>query len=522
MPKIAPARLSIALYTLTQFGVACAPANRNTSPSVAHGKESVANDPSDWGACQNIVVPAGVVIGKQHLLQSPSVAPRCLPSGAALSRTLNLLQTSTPYRRHRVRILYYGQSITRDAGNAPEEWYRKVTKWLEHRYPNADIETQMLAVGGFDAKAMQGPSRMDLPAFYPDLILWQNYGKYPDKADTLQWWRENTTAEIGIHNWHCGGLEKQLNSNKSIERMAYVYIPDLAKRFGAELIDLRTPWRKRWNEQNTESKQLTSDGVHLGPVGSQWYAEFNEAYLNHDPKVPVDPLQMVKTLVVGRDVQWNGKTLTVPFQGNRIEVLAQPGTNSPFATAVIRIDGKKPSQFAEAYVFSRPNDAVDHDWPWQTASPSAIDSAAPRLLEDWTLTIESIDYPNKRSAVACTFSVSGSLTQKDGVGSCDRRFVSNSGRVVIDPSAWAHLWDAKHANAKTTLSRGAQFHWKVLPLHSDTYPTVNSNPTDPAHEHWTLLASGISNTNHTLTLTATGDMAPPIAEVRVYRPPLGR
>jgi len=397
-----------------------------------------------------------------------------------------------------------------------------VTKWLVHRYPHADIETQMLAVGGFDAKAMQGPSRMDLPTFYPDLILWQNYGKYPDKADTLQWWRENTTAEIGLHNWHCGGSEKQLNSNKPTERMAYIYIPDLAKRFGAELIDLRTPWRKRWNEQNTESKQLTSDGVHLGPVGSQWYAEFNIAYLNHDPKVPVDPLQMVKTLVVGKDVQWNGNTLRVQFQGNRIEVLAPPAAKIPAGAAVVRIDGKKPSQFAETYVFSRPNGAVDHDWPWQTSAPTLIESVATRLLEDWTLTIESIVYPKKRSAVACTFSVFGSLSQEDGVGSCDKRFVSNSGRVVIEPSAWAHLWDAKYVNSKTTLSGGAKFHWKVLPLHSDTYPSVTSNPTDPAREHWTILASGLSNTDHTLELTTTLDAPPPIAEVRVYRPPLGR
>ena len=49
-------------------------------------------------------------------------------------------------------------------------------------------------VGGFGAKEMQGPSRMDLPAFYPDLILWQKYGGYLDMDETLRSWRTHFTG----------------------------------------------------------------------------------------------------------------------------------------------------------------------------------------------------------------------------------------------------------------------------------------------------------------------------------------
>ena len=524
MSQPVPRWIVIAICTLAPLSITCATANRGPGATVTHTTHThgIAVDPSPRDSCQNIVVPPDVVLGAQPLLKTPVVAPRCLPAGAGVSRTLNLLQSSTPQRRHRVRILYYGQSITRDGFNAPNEWFRNVTKWLQEKYPNADIETQMLAVGGFDAKAMQGPSRMDLPAFYPDLILWQNYGQYPDMDETLTWWRTHTTAEIGIHNWHCGGSEKQLNSNKRIERMAYIYIPDLAGRFGAELIDLRTPWRKRRNERNTPQKQLTNDEVHLGPVGSQWYAEFNEDHLTYDPKVQVDPLNTVRTFVVGKDVEWNSKTLKLSFQGNRIEVLAQAASTSAAAMADVRIDGKRPSAFANAYVFSRPNADIDHDWPWQTSAPAAIDIATTPLLEDWTLTIHSIVYPKKRFNVACTFSVSGSLSHEDGNGSCEKDFVSKSGRVVIPSSAWTHLWDAKNVNSKKTLVVGDKFRWKVMPLHSDTYPTATKVTTDPTREHWTLLASGLPNGNHTLELTTTGSIQPRITEIRVYRPPLGR
>jgi hypothetical protein len=523
MPQPLHPWIKIALCTLASLSLVCAPSNRGPKAMVPNTNqtEALTVDPVAWGTCQTLVVPAGVVVGKQPLVKTPAVAPRCLPAGSALSRTLQLLQSSTPQRRHRVRILYYGQSITRDGFNAPNEWFRSVTNWLQAKYPYADIETQMLAVGGFDAKAMQGPSRMDLPAFYPDLILWQNYGKYPDMDQTLTWWRTHTSAEIGIHNWHCGGSERKVNSDKNVERMAYIYIPDLANRFGAELIDLRTPWRKRWNEEDTDRKQLTIDEVHLGTVGSQWYAEFTEAYLTYDPKVPVDPLKMVQTLIVGKDVQWNGKTLKFSFQGNRIEVLAKAEASAT-DTAEVRIDNKKPSEFASAYVFSRPNGDVDRDWPWKTSAPAAVDTAATPLLEDWTLTIQSIEYPQKRASVACAYSVAGMLSGQDGTGTCESDFVSKSGRVVIPATAWAHLWDAKNVNSKKTLAIGDTFKWKALPLHTDRYPVTNSEKRDPTREHWTLLASGIPNGKHTLELTATGDHAPQIAEIRVYRPPLGR
>ena len=39
------------------------------------------------------------------------VAPS-IPYGSRISRTMRLLATSTPEHKHRVRILFYGQSIT--------------------------------------------------------------------------------------------------------------------------------------------------------------------------------------------------------------------------------------------------------------------------------------------------------------------------------------------------------------------------------------------------------------------------
>ena len=45
---------------------------------------------------------------------------------ARLIRSLTLLASSTPQRRHRVRVLFYGQSITE------QDWWKSVAPWPEN------------------------------------------------------------------------------------------------------------------------------------------------------------------------------------------------------------------------------------------------------------------------------------------------------------------------------------------------------------------------------------------------------
>lgn len=478
-------------------------------------------DTSSWGPCQNVVVPPGVTInpnGGAPLLTMPTVANKCLPDGAAISRTMALLATSKPNERHRVRILYYGQSITRDGNNTGNEWFKKVTDTLRTRYPNADIETDMLAVGGFGALEMQGPSKMDFPAFYPDLVIWQNYGGHLDMDPLVQYWRRSTTAELALQNWHPKGTDKVLSTTNGEERMSYIYIPDLAKRLGGTLVDVRTPWRARWMSMNTPVSDLVAaDNVHLATVGSAWMAEFTLAALTYNEKTVVDPLKMVRTYKVGTEVQWNGGKLTLPFEGNRVEILAAPGTTTAAGAADVTIDGMSPSSLASAYVHGRPNGTTDGDWPWKTGSPSVIEAKSKVVVEDWTLTINQINYG---SPLTCTYSVVGSVTGADGTGKCESNFTSTSGRVYIPTVAWKHLPSARTDNYKVTVKAGDTYKWSVKALHSDKYPPAALTATDGNKEYWTLIVSNIVNGKHTLQLTANGASPPQIAAIRVYRPPL--
>src|SRR5208283_3669340 len=90
--------------------------------------------------------------------------------GANIQRTMTLLATSTPEHRNKVRIVFYGQSITE------QDWSKRVADDLRQRFPNADLDIQNRAIGGFAAQILIRPAEHDLYPFYPDLLIFHVYG----------------------------------------------------------------------------------------------------------------------------------------------------------------------------------------------------------------------------------------------------------------------------------------------------------------------------------------------------------
>ena len=85
--------------------------------------------------------------------------------GANIQRTMTLLATSTPQKRNRVRVLFYGQSVTRNP------WWKDVEAYLRKAYPHADLEVANLAIGGYSAPTLIHTAEYDLYPFYPDLMI---------------------------------------------------------------------------------------------------------------------------------------------------------------------------------------------------------------------------------------------------------------------------------------------------------------------------------------------------------------
>jgi hypothetical protein len=112
------------------------------------------------------------------------------------------------------------------------------------------------------------------------------------------------------------------------------------------------------------------------------------------------------------------------------------------------------------------------------------------------------------------FKVEGSKTGPDGEGTIRERFISKSGRVVIEPDDWN--LDYAQKVFRRPIPSGFQIRWQVVPHFVDEF--VSSGVKNPAVETTVTLAQGFPSGKHRLEITGGPDT--PIAAIRVYRPPL--
>ena len=271
--------------------------------------------------------------------------------GKNIQRTMRLLATSTAGQRNTVRILFYGQSITE------QKWAKLVEDDLRRRFPHANLVIENRALGGFASQMLVKTAETDLYPFQPDLLIFHVYGSHDKYEDIIRRTRERTTAEILMQNDHVtkpADLTEETDAAKLPPAgkhwdafMNHNWLPSLAKKYGAELCDQRALWKAYLTENKLEPKALLRDSVHLNAHGEWLMAECVKAYLRYDPKLGPSPAEdSVKTYEVGKDVKWSEGKLRLEFEGSRVEVICKAGTAAPVA---VRIDGRKPSEFAELY-----------------------------------------------------------------------------------------------------------------------------------------------------------------------------
>ena len=432
--------------------------------------------------------------------------------GQGIQRTMALLADSTPQHRNTVRILFYGQSITEGA------WWKIVAEDLHRRFPDADLHIENRALGGFSAQRLVKTAESDLCSFAPDLMIFHVYGAHDDYEKIIRRARSRTTTEILVQTDH---LTKDEDLNEETDPakirlagamwnsfMNYVHLPTVARRYGCALLDQRDLWKQYLRDNDVRAPQLLRDGVHPNDWGNYLMAEFVKAYLVRRDEVPIDPMNCdtVRTLQIGRDVQWQNGTLTLQFEGNRIDAIARNVNDArQFAPAATLIDGQKPSQHPELYGFTRALATPGGKWPVILK----IGSEKPLMVEDWTLHVT-------KAGEHFNFTLSGSQTGAEGSGRSDQRFMSGSGRVVIE----AADWDVEYALALPGIKpvpNEFTVNWKVVPHFADNF--VATNAKDTSVESVVTLAQGLKAGAHTLQISGSPDT--PIAALRVYRPPFG-
>ena len=431
--------------------------------------------------------------------------------GAGIQRTMTLLATSTPEHRHPVRILFYGQSITK------QDWWLEVAKDLKKRFPYADLTIENRAIGGFDSSLLIRPAEHDLYPFYPDLLIFHVYGDEQKYESIIANIRRRTTSEIALHSDHVTWLptmpflddKEKRNSYEWHNQHSTQWLPAIAKKYGCELLEIREPWKQYIRDNWLKPKDLLSDNIHLNDRGNFLLGSLVKRQMQYNPKFPNNLWKdLVKTYAVGKDVKWKNGKLVLEFEGNRVDVIAAKSSDNKSHQARILIDGKKPSQFPELYTSTRPSNGIGVDWP----AIIQISWEKPLIVEDWTARITEIN----ADALQFKFEIIGSKTGFDGSGVSDQKFVSNSGRVVIEPENW-WLKNAFEFSGKS-IPKGFEIKWQILPMLVDKYVTPKIE--DSTKEYFTTLAQNLSNSKHQLEIIPDKNGILPIQKIRVYRPPL--
>ena len=438
--------------------------------------------------------------------QTPFPVPKYLGDpatrGLGIQRTMTLLATSTARHRNTVRILFYGQSITE------QDWWKRVADDLKQRFPNANLIIENRALGGFASQLLVKTAETDLYPFYPDLMIFHVYGAHNTYEDIIRRTCERTTAEVLIQTDHVtqdGDLKEETDPAKLRPDgkiwnsfMNYLWLPTVAQKYHCALLDQRDIWKQYLRDNNLHAPQLLKDGVHQNDFGNYLMAEIVKADLVPRKETHLDPMncEAVRTFRIGKDLKLQGGILKLAFTGNRVDLIAKAGRAG---SAEIRIDGKRPSEIPDLYGFTRALSTPGGKWP-------VI------LKMNWNKPLEvTRDATNDK---LFAFTVSGSKTGPDGSGRSDQRFVSNSGRIVIDPADWNVEYSLALPGIKPVPAKFA-VHWQVVPYFQDRFAPPDTS--DPTVETTVTAAQGLANGRHTLEIV--GDAHTPLAAVRIYCPP---
>ena len=130
------------------------------------------------------------------------------------------------------------------------------------------------------------------------------------------------------------------------------------------------------------------------------------------------------------------------------------------------------------------------------------------MAEEWSPKIDHASLDGK----ACHFTIAGSVTGEDGEGYSTNRFVSRSGRVILEPDDWNLGYCV--TVFKRSLPENQVVTWRAVLSGTDA---ASPPAAMPGAEASVTVAQGLPAGRHTLELRGDG-MAETVQAVRFYSP----
>jgi hypothetical protein len=449
-------------------------------------------------------VPSGVMIGDT--------------TSARLARSLAIVRESTSAQPQVLRVLFYGQSMT------SPHWTDLAEEHLRRTYPHTQFVVRNTAIGGFDSKQLERTVERDVTEFYPDLLIFHVFGDHRAYERIIRIVRSRTAAEVVVQTdpviepvepvcregFHltlipppgCKGV-LYYKQHGWEEYMSSVVIPSLASRYALAVEPRRTMWNAFLQEKNIQPASLLDSTGHPNVAGWQLAAEIFDRYFD---KALADYGGERSGLVMSYPPPANGDPKSYQFDGNRVEII---GSGPLDGRVTAQIDGLEPNAIDGCWQTSRAT-SLDNmpDWP---AVRQITVSPGFNQPEIWTATVAHLNADQSDF----DFTIVGSKTGPDGQGRANSDFTSLSRRVRIAAADW--MIPSAFALAQRKLPEGFKVRWsRDFVCHDLPAVPLDGGAIEVRH----ILATGLPNGPHRLTLEVQPSFETLVHEIRVYRPPL--
>jgi hypothetical protein len=439
-----------------------------------------------------------------------------------IARTLEIIRTSTPTNHNVLKVLFYGQSITRSG------WHNAVVAHWREKYPNTVFVVENRALGGFASQSLVRTTEQDIAAFYPDLIIFHVYGDHRAYEKILRMFRSLTAADVILQTDHGDGLPDprcdeglQLSLPRKPgcagvlwvhqrlwhDEMSYHKIPAFGKKYGMAVEPQREWWRDYLlHKQLDPQSMLMSDGLHPNEKGKQLIAAFFNRYFDNLVEHWSGQTEQNVTSIPANPVQHSNGSETINFDGSRLELVS----NRTLAVwPSVTIDERAPKEIDGCYQVTRSSPLISvPEWPALRRITLLHDHTA----EAWTVTITNIT-PDQKTF---DFTVRASASGDEGSGDSSHNFVSKSGQLSIDADDW--MFQRGYAVNHTPLQVPAEVHWSVQYICGGEPEAIDQGNGMMQYRY--VLGAGCSNGKHTAKLSFPPNDLADAAEFRAYKPPL--
>jgi len=448
-----------------------------------------------------------------------------VPDQQKIARSLEIIRTSTPTKHKVLKVLFYGQSITRSG------WHNAVVAHWRKRYPNTVFVVENRALGGFAAQYLVRTTEQDIAAFYPDLIIFHVYGDHRAYEKILRMFRSLTAADVILQTDHgdvdpeppapvCNeGLQLSLKPQPGCagllwvhqeswhDEMSYHRIPAFGKKYGMAVEPQRNWWREYLLRTHVDPRSLLMpDGLHPNDNGKQLIAEFFNSYFDKlVDQWDGEKGNTVRTITVSASGQTD-RMKTVTFQGTRLEMISD---QEIAVWPSITIDQRSLNDLDGCYQVTRSTPLVSvPDWP----ALRRITLRHNHTAEDWTATITKIT-PDQKSI---EFAVKASVSGDQGIGNSSTTFVAKSGNLSIDGQDW--MFAAGYELNKIPLEVPTEVHWSVHDICSGRPEVIDTGGGNMQYRY--VLAAGLPNEKHAITFSFPPNDHLVANEFLAYRPAL--